>query len=103
MSSPRVRAHAVCLGFLLIADADADAVQHLPAWFPGAGFKRKAAEWRAKMEEFVDRPYEIVKERMVRPMLPVCADVGLTCATAQRHYGPLLRLDPPRGYPRRKG
>ena len=41
-------------------------MQHLPLWFPGAGFKRKAMVWKAKMEEFVDRPYELVKERMVR-------------------------------------
>ena len=40
-------------------------VRHLPMWFPGAGFKRKAMQWRAKMEEFVDKPYELVKERMV--------------------------------------
>ncbi|THG97275.1 hypothetical protein EW026_g4689 [Hermanssonia centrifuga] len=39
-------------------------LQHLPLWFPGAGFKRKAIQWRAKMEEFVDRPYQLVKERM---------------------------------------
>lgn len=39
-------------------------LQHLPTWFPGAGFKRKAAVWRAKMEEFVDKPYEMVLERM---------------------------------------
>lgn len=39
-------------------------LQRLPLWFPGAGFKRKAIQWKAKMEEFVDRPYELVKERM---------------------------------------
>lgn len=36
-------------------------LQHLPSWAPGAGFKRKAAVWKAKMEEFVDKPYEYVK------------------------------------------
>lgn len=40
-------------------------VQHLPKWAPGAGFLRKAREWRTKMEEFVDSPYEFVKESMV--------------------------------------
>jgi hypothetical protein len=40
-------------------------VQRLPMWFPGAGFKRKAIEWRAKIEEFVDKPYDLVKQRMV--------------------------------------
>ena len=39
-------------------------VRHLPLWAPGSGFLRKAALWRAKMEEFVDKPYEMVKQRM---------------------------------------
>ncbi|KAI0701720.1 cytochrome P450 [Earliella scabrosa] len=39
-------------------------LQHLPLWFPGAGFKRKAIAWKAKMEEFVDKPFEFVKARM---------------------------------------
>ncbi|KAI0691505.1 cytochrome P450 [Cytidiella melzeri] len=39
-------------------------LRHLPSWAPGAGFLRKATGWRAKMEEFVDRPYELVKQRM---------------------------------------
>ncbi|KAG0694413.1 cytochrome P450 [Suillus ampliporus] len=37
------------------------ALKHLPLWFPGASFKRNAAIWKSKMEEFVDRPYEFVK------------------------------------------
>ncbi|KZT03623.1 cytochrome P450 [Laetiporus sulphureus 93-53] len=40
------------------------ALQYLPDWFPGSAFKRKAATWKAKLENFVDRPYEWVKERM---------------------------------------
>jgi len=40
------------------------ALQRLPEWAPGAGFLRKAKVWRAKMEEFVDKPYEFVKESM---------------------------------------
>ncbi|KAI0343875.1 cytochrome P450 [Trametopsis cervina] len=39
-------------------------LRHLPLWAPGAGFLRKAIVWRAKMQEFVDKPYELVKERM---------------------------------------
>ncbi|KAI0946483.1 hypothetical protein AcW1_009933 [Taiwanofungus camphoratus] len=39
-------------------------LRHLPLWSPGAGFKRKALQWKAKMEEFVEKPYELVKERM---------------------------------------
>jgi len=36
-------------------------LQYLPSWAPGAGFKVKAAQWKIKMEEFVDKPYEFVK------------------------------------------
>ncbi|OBZ78498.1 O-methylsterigmatocystin oxidoreductase [Grifola frondosa] len=40
-------------------------LKHLPLWFPGAGFKHKAIEWKAKMQEFVDKPFNMVKDRMV--------------------------------------
>lgn len=40
------------------------ALQYLPTWVPGAGFKIKAAQWKAKMEEFVEKPYEFVKNSM---------------------------------------
>ncbi|KAF7368779.1 Cytochrome P450 [Mycena venus] len=36
-------------------------LKRLPTWAPGSGFLLKAAEWKAKMEEFVDQPYEFVK------------------------------------------
>ncbi|RDX54448.1 cytochrome P450 [Lentinus brumalis] len=39
-------------------------LRYLPSWFPGAGFKRKAIQWKTKMEEFVDKPFELVKSRM---------------------------------------
>jgi len=41
-------------------------LQHLPEWAPGSGFLKKARAWRTKMEEFVDRPYEFVKESMLK-------------------------------------
>ncbi|KAJ7171125.1 cytochrome P450 [Mycena filopes] len=33
----------------------------LPAWAPGSGFLKKAAVWKAKMDEFVEKPYDFVK------------------------------------------
>jgi len=36
-------------------------LKHLPTWAPGSGFLRKAAVWKAKMEEFIDQPYDFVK------------------------------------------
>ncbi len=41
-------------------------LQHLPEFLPGMSFKRKAAKWKAQLEEFVDKPYEYVKNAMVR-------------------------------------
>ncbi|KAG6808984.1 hypothetical protein H0H92_002091 [Tricholoma furcatifolium] len=38
------------------------ALQHLPTWVPGTGFKIKARKWKAKMEECVDKPFEYVKD-----------------------------------------
>ncbi|KAG2738370.1 cytochrome P450 [Suillus brevipes Sb2] len=40
------------------------ALKHLLLWFPGAPFKRNAVIWKAKMKEFVDRPYEFVKSEI---------------------------------------
>ncbi|KAI0772509.1 cytochrome P450 [Trametes elegans] len=47
-------------------------LKYLPSWFPGAGFKRNAAVWKAKMEEFVDMPFELVKDRMAEGTAVPC-------------------------------
>jgi len=44
-------------------------VRHLPEWFPGAGFKRKAAQWRPKMEDFVDIPFQSVLNAVVSALV----------------------------------
>ena len=41
-------------------------VKHVPEWFPGAGFKKKAREWRKLSEAMINEPYEMVKEKVVR-------------------------------------
>ncbi|KAJ7910500.1 cytochrome P450 [Mycena leptocephala] len=41
-------------------------LKHLPTWAPGSGFLIKAAEWKAKMEEFVNQPYDFVKASVVK-------------------------------------
>lgn len=43
------------------------AVAHVPDWFPGANFKIKAKEWRATLDEMVQKPYQFVKDQMVGP------------------------------------
>jgi hypothetical protein len=40
-------------------------LKYVPSWFPGAGFKRKAARWRAYIREMLERPYHRVKRELV--------------------------------------
>jgi hypothetical protein len=42
-----------------------DVVRHVPAWFPGAGFKKTAARWREMTMKLVNIPYNTVKSEMV--------------------------------------
>jgi hypothetical protein len=37
----------------------------VPEWMPGAGFKRKAKEWRRYAEAMLNDPFEITKRDMV--------------------------------------
>lgn len=41
------------------------AVKYIPSWFPGAGFKRYAAETRVVVDECLNRPFDEVKKHMV--------------------------------------
>lgn len=41
-------------------------VKYLPAWFPGAEFKRQAAEWKRLVDAMHMRPYEVAKAAYVR-------------------------------------
>ncbi|KAF8513275.1 cytochrome P450 [Gautieria morchelliformis] len=40
------------------------ALKHVPAWFPGASFKRKANAWRKLSRDLIERPFEAVKRKM---------------------------------------
>jgi hypothetical protein len=40
-------------------------VKYLPDWFPGAGFKRTAKEWNKTLMDLVEKPYNLVRRRMV--------------------------------------
>jgi hypothetical protein len=40
-------------------------LKYLPTWVPGMGFKRNAIQWKAQMEEFVDKPYNFVWSNIV--------------------------------------
>ncbi|KAF9228123.1 cytochrome P450 [Gyrodon lividus] len=39
-------------------------LKYTPSWLPGAGFKRVAKEYAATMKQFVEAPYEFVKQEM---------------------------------------
>lgn len=45
---------------------------HLPSWFPGAGFKRKARQCRKLATEMVDLPFAMAKDELERGVLPHC-------------------------------
>lgn len=46
-------------------DLDMLAVQYLPEWLPGAGFKTQARQWKREILQLMDRPLEFVKTQMV--------------------------------------
>jgi len=56
-------AEAVQLGSFLVNFFPS--MKHIPAWFPGAGWKRKANSWRELGEYFARTPWITVKERLV--------------------------------------
>ncbi|KAF7793486.1 hypothetical protein EIP86_004598 [Pleurotus ostreatoroseus] len=41
-------------------------LRHVPSWFPGAGWKRKAQVWRSELDELARIPYELVKSRIAQ-------------------------------------
>jgi hypothetical protein len=43
----------------LLIENETITVRWIPAWVPGAGFQRKAAEWRKVTTEMFCRPYEV--------------------------------------------
>ncbi|KAJ7211176.1 cytochrome P450 [Mycena pura] len=42
------------------------ALKYVPSWFPGAGFKRKAKEWRKGVREVLEKPFQETKRNIVR-------------------------------------
>lgn len=36
-------------------------VKYVPEWFPGAGFQRKAREWRFEVDRVVDAPFAAMR------------------------------------------
>ena len=40
-------------------------LKHIPSWFPGAGFQKKAAHWRDVNASVIERPFRYVEEQLV--------------------------------------
>ncbi|PPQ72980.1 hypothetical protein CVT25_004560 [Psilocybe cyanescens] len=40
------------------------ALRHVPQWFPGAGFKKIAAEWAQTLVHMAEKPHQFVKEQI---------------------------------------
>ncbi|KAH9853884.1 cytochrome P450 [Lenzites betulinus] len=55
---------AMCTTFSSFLANVFPALIHVPAWFPGAGFKKIAAEWRKTLDEMCDQPYDFVKQQV---------------------------------------
>lgn len=47
-------------------------LKHVPSWFPGAGFKQKAKQWKRHADDTVNAPLEALKVNIVR-----CIDNGV--------------------------
>jgi hypothetical protein len=39
---------------------------YVPSWFPGAGFQKKAAQWRRLGVTWIEEPFRYVQEQLVR-------------------------------------
>lgn len=44
-------------------------MKHVPKWFPGAHFKRYAAKAKATVSECINRPFNEVKQHVVRLLI----------------------------------
>lgn len=40
-------------------------VKYVPEWMPGASFQREARAWRKSITDMRDKPYSILKQKMV--------------------------------------
>ena len=50
-------------------------MKYIPSWFPGAGFKLKAARWRQAADKLLNLPFDRVKACLVIYIPPVTTHV----------------------------
>lgn len=51
-------------------------LKYVPAWFPGASFKRKANAWRKISQDMIKLTYAAAKQRLVGAILTFDGDIG---------------------------
>lgn len=42
-------------------------LKYVPSWMPGAGFKRKAKEWKKVTDAVLEAPFEAMRREIVSP------------------------------------
>ena len=75
-------------------------LRHLPSWFPGAKFKREAAEWNPIVQELAERPWNTVIDAMVRPLTSPSAPSKCDNGIAERRECSCVYGIDPTGTPR---
>ncbi|EKM54598.1 uncharacterized protein PHACADRAFT_96498 [Phanerochaete carnosa HHB-10118-sp] len=66
-------------------------LRHLPSWFPGAGFKRQAAEWKTLVDDMHEMPYGQFKASMRKGHAEPCFTA--TLLSADETNEDMTRLD----------
>ncbi|KAJ7863283.1 cytochrome P450 [Mycena olivaceomarginata] len=75
----RAMAHAIIPGrFLVVSQGLHSGLKYLPEWFPGAGFKRLAREWRELSELMIDAPFAEVEAEHVFSQAAGTAPISFT-------------------------
>jgi hypothetical protein len=69
---------------------------HIPEWImPSWAFKRKASSWRPHVIEFKEKPYAMVRERMVSGLIQGGAECeGETCSITYMFIRPQEQQKP---------
>ena len=50
-------------------------LKHVPSWFPGAGFQKKAAHWREVINKMAEKPFLHVQEQLVQVPFSTVHDI----------------------------
>ena len=70
-------------------------LRFIPEWFPGAGWKKTAREWRQLGDRMYDIGYEWTLEQMVRILEDTYITLTLLISPETREGNPFLRFGAP--------